>query len=84
MQRELGWQIPVVHLYDWARGLPAPRIPAQMTFDAYHHLTHLSQEGWEIDYAAYVSVGSVDLPQKMQLTRQDLKIKLAVKDWHTQ
>jgi outer membrane lipoprotein LolB len=82
MQQELGWQIPVVPLYYWARGLPAPGMSAKTQFDAYHHLIRLEQEGWEILYTEYSPVvGTLDLPKKMQLTRRNLKIKLALKDW---
>ncbi len=81
MQRELGWQIPIAYLYDWARGLPAPGIPAKTTFDAYNHLVKLEQAQWIVEYPAYMSVGDVDLPRKMQLTGKNLKIKLVARQW---
>jgi len=84
MQRQLGWQIPVVHLYYWARGLPAPGISAKTTFDAYHHLIKLKQENWEIEYLEYMPLGPVDLPRKMQLTSEKLKIKLVAREWAVQ
>jgi outer membrane lipoprotein LolB len=81
MQNQLGWQIPISYLYYWARGLPAPGIPAQKTFDAYHHLTKLKQANWEIEYSQYMTVNQVDLPRKMQLLNEKLKVKWVVKKW---
>jgi outer membrane lipoprotein LolB len=81
MQHQLGWQIPIVQLYYWARGLPAPGLPAKTTFDAYNHLIKLEQAQWIIEYPEYMPVGEVDLPRKMQLTSKNLKIKLVTREW---
>lgn len=81
MQQQLGWQIPVSNLYYWARGLAAPGVPAKTAYDHYNHLTQLEQQGWRITYLEYMSVDGVDLPKKMQLSTQDLAIKLAVRSW---
>jgi outer membrane lipoprotein LolB len=81
MQNQLGWHIPISHLYYWARGLPAPGMPSKKIFDAYHHLTQLQQEGWQIDYLEYMPVNGVDLPRTMQLSTDRLKIKLVIREW---
>jgi len=84
MQSQLGWQIPIVPLYYWARGLPSPGMSAKTTFDAYHHLVRLKQGKWEIQYPEYMSVGRWDLPRKILLMSDQLKIKLVVKSWVVQ
>lgn len=81
MQNQLGWHMPVSHLYYWARGLPAPGVPAKKTFDAAQRLVKLQQQGWEIEYLAYQPVNQIDLPQKMQLSTDQLKIRLVIKQW---
>lgn len=84
MQNQLGWYMPLSNLYSWMRGLPAPGIPAQKTFDADNRLAKLEQQGWTIEYLEYMSVDSVDLPRKVQLTTGDLKIKLVLRQWAIQ
>ena len=81
MQNQLGWYVPISHLYDWARGLPAPNTTATMTTDANHRLIYLKQNGWEIHYLDYKSVGALDLPSKMTFTNSWVNIKWVVKNW---
>lgn len=81
MQRQLGWQIPIVPLYYWARGLPAPNMPAKTTFDSNNHLVRLEQARWVIEYPEYMPVGEIDLPRKMQLESKNLKVKLVAREW---
>ncbi len=62
MQKVLGWHVPVSHLYFWIRGLPAPSFKSRMTFDAYHHIINLQQQGWKIHYQQHTAVNGIDLP----------------------
>ena len=80
MQQQLGWRLPLSNLFYWMRGLPAPG-NYQADFDRYGHLTLLSQMGWQVHYANYVSVGSVDLPQILELTQAELYVKIVIKRW---
>lgn len=80
MQQQLGWRLPVSNLYYWMRGLPAPG-NYQAQFDNYGHLSTLTQQGWQIQYAQYLSVRNVDLPQMLDLTNQDLGVKIVIKQW---
>lgn len=81
MEQQLGWQLPMTHLQLWARGLPVPGVPAKTTFDRQGRLVRLEQEGWEIDYLSYTQVGELELPYKMQLTLDNLKVKLVLRQW---
>ncbi len=82
MQKILGWNVPVSNLYFWIRGLPAPYVKSKITFDAYHHIVHLQQQGWHIIYQCYTAAtGSIDLPSIIILQREDLNIKFVISRW---
>ena len=82
--QQTGWQLPVSSLYYWIRGLPAPNLPAQKQFDAFHHLTQLQQANWTIHYLAYTSVNHLDLPSKITLSNpQHLQIKIVIHAWQS-
>lgn len=81
MQEVLGWQLPVTNLYFWVRGLPAPNSPATTTFDAFHHLTELKQQGWKILYLRYTAIKGVDLPSKLVLQHGQLQVKFVIAKW---
>lgn len=81
MQQQLGWRLPISNLYYWMRGLPAPG-RYQANFDAYGHITALDQEGWHIDYENYLTVGHVDLPQRLVISRPGLSVKIVVSQWN--
>jgi outer membrane lipoprotein LolB len=80
MQQQLGWRLPVSNLYYWMRGLPAPG-NYQAQFDNFGHIVMLTQQGWQIHYEQYLSVGTVDLPQILDLTNQELGVKIVIKHW---
>jgi outer membrane lipoprotein LolB len=80
MQQTLGWRLPISNLYYWLRGLPAPG-HYQARFDRYGHLVQLQQQGWQINYANYQSVGTLDLPQSLSLSHGDLAVKIIIKHW---
>jgi len=79
--QQTGWRLPVSNLYFWVRGLPVPNQPAQKQFDTYHHLTHLAQDGWNIQYLNYTSVNHIDLPTKIFLNNSALQLKIIINQW---
>jgi len=81
LAEQTGWLIPVTHLYYWIRGLPVPGLPADTEFDDYQHLTHLSQQGWDIKFLRYTAVNGIDLPSKIFLQYKQLKIRIIVSQW---
>jgi outer membrane lipoprotein LolB len=79
-----GWNLPVSDLFYWIRGLPAPTtIPQQTKFDNYHHLTEITQAGWQIHYLRYTSVNNIDLPNKIFIEQPTLNIKIIINQWQT-
>lgn len=81
IQKELGWQLPISNLYYWTRGLPIPNQKSLKHFDRYHHLTSMTQDGWQIHYLQYTGINSIDLPSKIDLSYPALKIRIVISHW---
>jgi outer membrane lipoprotein LolB len=80
----LGFDPPLGSLRYWILGVPDPARPADETLDeALQRLTRLEQDGWRIDYAGYVAVGSEWLPARVTLERGNVRVRLLVDDWHS-
>jgi outer membrane lipoprotein LolB len=81
LKEETGWQLPVLGLSDWLRGLPAEAQPAALDWDQQGRLQSLQQDGWNIAYGRYRDVGERQLPDKLQLLRDQLQVKVVVDEW---
>ncbi len=79
--QQTGWRLPVSYLRYWIRGLPVPGVPTTTQFDAYHHLSTLTQQGWNVQFLRYTSVGNIDLPSKIFITSPDLEVKIVIHHW---
>ena len=81
LKEETGWRLPVLGLSDWLRGLPADAQPAALDWDQQGRLQSLQQDGWNIAYGRYRTVGERQLPDKLQLLRDRLLVKVVVDEW---
>ncbi|MBL6750184.1 MAG: outer membrane lipoprotein LolB [Nevskia sp.] len=81
MQDQLGFSVPVEGLRYWVLGLPAPDSRPQLQLDDAGRVRHLSQDGWELDYADYQAVGTLDLPRKFTLSDRERGFRLVIDRW---
>ncbi len=81
LAQQLGWRLPISNLYYWVRGIPVPGAASQKSFDSYHHLTQLTQNGWSIRYLSYTAVNGVDLPSKIFMDNPQLNVKIIINQW---
>jgi outer membrane lipoprotein LolB len=81
LEQATGLQMPVSGLHYWARGLSAPGTVVKARFDDQGRLLSLKQDGWGIDYRAYVEVDGLSLPRKLFLERGGLRVRLVVERW---
>ncbi len=86
LYRRLGLRLPVSGLRYWVLGLPDPAAPVgaqDREVDGLGHLTRLRQSGWDIEFRRYGPVTTIDLPDKIFLTNQAvrLEVRLAVEQW---
>lgn len=78
MQEQLGWSLPISSLYYWVRGLPSPEPIIRVTYDAYHRISHLEQQGWSVDYIAYQRVQLFELPQEITFMQDKYYLHLTI------
>ena len=81
LEEQLGWRLPVSHLFWWVRGLPAPDSRSRVTLDTQSQLARLEQDGWQLQYLSYVEQNGYRLPERIKLHGKDLDITLVIKDW---
>ena len=77
----LGFDPPIESLRYWVLGVPEPGHPAQESLDSQQRLATLEQDGWQIQYTDYTSVGGEWLPSKLIVQRQGVRLRLVVDGW---
>ena len=84
LRDNLGWYIPSSSLKYWVRGLPVPgKKNAGLLLDQKGRLAELSQSGWLVRYSHYINSGEYELPTKIIMQNNNLKIRLVIKHWQT-
>lgn len=76
-----GWELPVTGLRHWLFGLPNDNAIHQVEFDDRGRIVLLQQQNWHIEYKGYKSTESVDLPRKLTIKNDTLKMILVVDAW---
>jgi outer membrane lipoprotein LolB len=80
-QKTMGWRLPLNGLSDWALGRPTNAPITNATWDEKGRLLSLDQEGWHIEYQNYSNQKSTDLPSKITLKTDQVRLKLLVEEW---
>lgn len=81
IQGNVGWPVPFDALQWWVRGLAAPGATESRQLDPEGLLVSLNQFGWSVDFDRYDSVGGIGLPVRLNATRDQYRVKLAVRHW---
>ncbi len=82
MEDNFGWHVPLTGLVYWIRGLPEPGVKTDtLLLDAQGRITNLTQSGWRVNYSSYNRAGSYDLPGKIALNNDKLKVRLIIRNW---
>lgn len=81
LRATLGFDAPLGSLRYWITGASDPAMTAQPTLDLMQRLTHLEQEGWQVDYGEYALVQEEWLPQTLTITHESLRLKIVVHNW---
>ena len=78
---KLGFEPPLTSLRYWVLGVPDPGAAASVQLDSQQRLTQLTQDGWRIDYSAYMPVGAEWLPRLLTLQREGVRVRMVVDGW---
>jgi outer membrane lipoprotein LolB len=81
LEEKLGFEPPLASLRYWVLGVPDPSQAASVQLDSQQRLMQLTQDGWQIDYTAYMPVGAEWLPRLLTLRRQDVRVRMVVDGW---
>lgn len=79
--RLLHVPLPVLSMRYWVIGLPAPGTAFEKQVDADGHLVNLVQCGWHVSYQMYAAFDGHDLPTRLVIQREAVRIKLAIEEW---
>ncbi|WP_299196041.1 lipoprotein insertase outer membrane protein LolB [uncultured Amphritea sp.] len=83
MQQTLGWQFPVRDLPYWIKGIPAPGHPFELSMNQ-QQPKKLIQNNWEINYLRFSTHNGYRLPEKLTISRNDLRLTIIAKEWQIQ
>ena len=81
IQDRMGWPIPVDALQWWVRGLAAPGAIEDEQFDVDGLLINLRQFDWNVEFGRYKSQDGIELPIRLNATRENYRVKLAISRW---
>lgn len=82
VEQAVGWPIPVRHMADWLRGLPAPAA-AQIRFGEDGLMVGLDWADWHLEYQRWAGWGNgaVRLPARIEARRGPHRVRLALGAW---
>lgn len=80
MEDTLGWQFPVQDLRYWVLGIPAPSNPFKLSLSQ-QLADEIIQNGWEIKYLRYNHQTDYPLPEKLTISRDNLRLTIIAKEW---
>lgn len=81
LEENLGWSLPVSHLFWWVRGLPASGSRSRLALDSDSRLARLEQDGWQVEYLRYAEHDGYWLPERIKLHGPNIDVTLVIKDW---
>ncbi len=77
----VGAPLPLSELRYWLLGAPAPGSEFRETLGTDARLAALEQAGWQVRYTRYGVAGGQVLPERMELTAGDVRLRLAISGW---
>jgi outer membrane lipoprotein LolB len=83
LQERLGFVLPLDHLRFWLLGVPDPGATFDLKRNSQDRAAQLSQDGWIIDYDRYMPLDGDSLPAHLVLTRESVRVRIAVDRWQS-
>ena len=82
LREATGWEIPVVALADWVRGVRSNALgTAVVRYGSDYRLAQLEQGGWVISYVWPQGNVSDALPLRLDAVRDGAKVRLLIDEW---
>lgn len=80
--RRMGFEPPLASLRFWLQGVPDPASPSTEMANEQGYLGSLVQSDWTVTFSAYMQTGDGALPQKLTVTRGNVRVRLVLDSWH--
>ena len=84
LQERLGFELPIDHLRFWLLGVPDPSAAFELKRNDQDRASQLTQSDWSIDYDRYMPVDGDWLPAHLVLSREGVRVRIAVDHWNGQ
>lgn len=81
LQDKLGFDLPLDDLRYWLVGVPNPAVSSEFKLNDQDRIPQLTQDGWTVAYDHYMPVGSDLLPSRVVLSREGVRVRIAVDHW---
>lgn len=83
LRQATGWDLPLLALPHWIKGVPAPDIAIQQLETGPNPalLQVLKQDDWEIRYETYADFDGLVLPVKLHIRHGDTTVRLIIRNW---
>jgi outer membrane lipoprotein LolB len=76
-----GGRLPVTQMRYWLVGAPAPDAPHEESLGGDERLATLTQSGWRVRFDRYAAVGTLSLPDRLEMSTEGLRLRVVVSDW---
>lgn len=81
LQERLGFDLPLDHLRFWVLGVPDPAAAFDLKRNTQDRASQLTQDDWHIEYDRYMPVAGDVLPAHLVLSREGVRVRIAVDRW---
>ncbi len=80
LYRHTGLTLPINALKYWLLGTPSPTDSA-IELNEQGLLSKLQQNDWEVTFKRYTTQNNINLPNKIFLTKNGIKVRLIIQTW---
>ncbi len=85
LNTHFGWQFPVNQVTYWIRGIPSPNSSYEIMNRFNSNLPdEITQDGWTVSYKEFITVGTLELPSKLQASKPPFRVNLIITQWNIQ
>jgi outer membrane lipoprotein LolB len=81
LQERLGFELPIDDLRYWLLGVPDPDAAFDLKKNDQDRAQQLIQAGWSVDFDRYIPDNGDVLPTRLVLTREGVRVRIAIDHW---
>jgi outer membrane lipoprotein LolB len=81
LRETTGFDLPVERLVWWLRGQPVPELKGSVTLDDEQRPATIEQDGWQVTYDRWREAGRYQLPGRLSVKRDGVRVRIAVSQW---